>query len=177
VSTIFTGRRAVLASCAAATVLAISGCGSDEPASPASPQVDNVVATKDLPEVGTVLVDTSGKTLYFTDTDQAGDIRCTGECLELWHPAAAPGGGAPAGPVTDLGVVKRPDGTDQLTHQNRPLYTFTLDSPDKPTSGHNVTDSFGGVEFTWHAVVVEGSGQQPPPPSGGDDGYGGGGGY
>jgi predicted lipoprotein with Yx(FWY)xxD motif len=117
-------------------------------------------------------VDNAGKTLYFTDSDMPGAIKCTAECNSLWIPAAAPSGtklGA------NMGTVQRPDGTIQLTYQSRPLYTFTLDSKDKPASGNNASDSFAGVDFTWHAVIVSAS-DQPPTSSDNGGGYGGGGG-
>jgi predicted lipoprotein with Yx(FWY)xxD motif len=147
--------------------LAVAACGAE---SPAGGSGDTTVSTRDLPGVGTVLVDSAGKTLYFTDTDQAGSIKCTADCLELWQPAMAPSDN-PTG-ANELSVVKRPEGSSQLAYQNKPLYTFTMDSADKPASGHNVSDDFGGVNFTWHAVVVEASGEQPPNNGGG---YGGGG--
>jgi len=116
-----------------------------------------------------VLVDPSGKTLYFTDSDTSGAIKCTDECTKLWIPAAAPSGGTQG---ANMGMTKRPDGTSQLTYQNKPLYTFTMDSKDQPASGNNARDSFGGVDFTWHAIVVSASEQ----PTSGGGGYGGGGG-
>jgi predicted lipoprotein with Yx(FWY)xxD motif len=120
--------------------------------------------------VGTVLVDTLGKTLYFTDSETAGTIKCTADCATTWIPAMAPSRN-PQG--AGVGVIQRPEGTDQLTYQDKPLYTFTLDSKDKPASGDNAGDSFGGVAFTWHAVVVKASGPAPSD----KDGSGGGGGY
>jgi predicted lipoprotein with Yx(FWY)xxD motif len=164
-------RRALAPACLAAAALALSACGSDQPSSSSGSQANGAVATRDLPGVGTVLVDNAGKTVYFTDSDQAGNIKCVEDCLQLWHPVAAPGQIPQNAPVANLGTVARPDGTSQLAYQSKPLYTFSLDSQDKPASGHNANDSFGGVDFTWHAVIVSASDQ---PPSN-DGGYGGGG--
>lgn len=151
---------------------ALTACGSEQQPNqqqPASGQSGG--QTRDVPGVGTVLVDPSGKTLYFTDSDSASAIKCVEECTKLWIPAASGAQGA------DLGMTKRPDGSNQLTYQNKPLYTFTLDSKDKPASGNNAKDSFGGVDFTWHAVIVSASAQPPTQTSGGYDRGGGGGGY
>lgn len=153
---------------------ALAACGS-EPQGATQNQTAGPVSTRDLPGVGTVLVDTSGKTLYFTDSDTAGSIQCVEKCMKLWIPAVAPGPNPQGGPVADIGVVQRPDGTSQLAYQNKPLYTFTLDSQDKPASGDNASDSFDGVNFTWHAVVIKPAGQPPTKTPGG--GYGDGGGY
>lgn len=152
---------------------ALTACGSESQGNQPAQPTGGGVATRDLPGVGTVLVDNAGKTLYFTDSDMPGAIKCTAECNSVWIPAAAPSG------VTlgaNMGTVQRPDGTSQLTYQSKPLYTFTLDTKEKPSFGNNQTDSFAGTDFTWHAVIVSAS-NQPAPTS--DTGYdrGGGGGY
>jgi predicted lipoprotein with Yx(FWY)xxD motif len=159
-----------------AVALVLSGCGSDQtgssPGGSGGGTANGPVGTKDVPGVGTVLVDTAGKTLYFTDSDQSGAIKCVADCTQLWQPAKAPDNVL----GTNLGKVARPDdGTNQLTYQGHPIYTFSLDSQDKPVSGHNATDSFGGVDFAWHAVIVSASDAPAPTSDGG--GYGGGGGY
>ena len=149
---------------------ALTACSSEQPATqqqPAGGSSSGPVGTRDLPGVGTVLIDTTGKTLYFTDNDMAGNIKCVAQCNQLWIPAVPP---SPSPQGSDLGVIQRPDGTNQLTFQNRPLYTFTLDSQDKPASGHNAKDNFGGVDFTWHAAVVKAG---AAPTTTGDGGYGG----
>jgi predicted lipoprotein with Yx(FWY)xxD motif len=153
---------------------ALAACGSEPQATtPPAQQPAGPVSTLDLPGVGTVLVDTLGRTLYFTDSETAGNIKCTADCAQLWIPAMAPSRN-PQG--AGVGVIQRPEGTDQLTFQDKPLYTFTLDSKDKPASGHNASDSFGGVAFTWHAVLVKAS--SPAPTTTDDSGdAGGGGGY
>jgi predicted lipoprotein with Yx(FWY)xxD motif len=150
---------------------ALAACGSEPQGMPPSQQPAGPVSTRDLPGTGTVLVDTLGRTLYFTDSETAGAIRCTADCVTLWVPATAPSDKSQGAGV---GVVQRPDGTNQLTYQDKPLYTFTLDSKDKPAAGHNARDSFGGVDFTWHAVVIKASG---PAPTTTVDGGSGGGGY
>lgn len=159
--------------------LLLAACGSDQPGASGTGngavRGDGPVATRDVPGVGTVLVDTGGRTLYFADEEKTGTIKCTADCLELWHPVMAPSEQITDPPVADLGSVTRPEGTSQLAFQNKPLYTFALDGPDKPASGNNASDTFGGVNFTWHAVVLSGGDQAPPPNDGG--GYGGGGGY
>jgi predicted lipoprotein with Yx(FWY)xxD motif len=160
----------------AAMVLAACGSTGGTGNPPAQPgQAGGPVSTKDVAGVGTVLADKSGKTLYFTDSDQTG-IKCTDECVGIWLPATTEVGAAK---VDGRGTVKRPDsGMEQFTYQGKPLYTFSMDSAPQTASGHNVKDSFGGMEFTWHAAVVQGAVAQSTPTgggSGGGGGYGGGG--
>src|SRR3981081_1227248 len=68
---------------------ALAACGSEPPGTqlPAG----GPVSPRDLPGGGTVRVGTAGKTLYFTDSDTGGAIKCTGECTKLWVPVAAAG--------------------------------------------------------------------------------------
>ena len=65
------------------------------------------------------------------------------------NPTASPGAGT-------LGVIKRPDGTTQVTDNHRPLYTFSEDSPGKAT-GNGFKDEFDGHQFTWHIITPSGT--------------------
>jgi len=119
--------------------------------------------------LGSVLADPQGKALYVSDEETASaDVLCTDTCTEFWTPleaAGAPPTGAPDG--TTLDVAARPDGTMQVTDGGRRLYTFSLDTPGEAT-GEGLSDTFGGQQFTWHAVVVDPSGA-PAPTTGGSD--------
>ena len=84
-------------------------------------------------------------------------MQCVGKCTDFWKPLvansrlrAAPGGGG------RFGVVRRRDGTTQLTAGARPLYTFVEDSPGQ-VNGNGFRDQFGGRHFTWHAVLSSGA--------------------
>jgi predicted lipoprotein with Yx(FWY)xxD motif len=117
------------------------------------------VATKSVSGAGNVLVDSSGKVLYTNDMDTASKVACTDQCLTEWVPLAAPAGGQPSS--TDsavqakLGMLKRPDGSSQVTFGGLPLYTFVEDSPGQAT-GNGFRDSFGGTNFLWTAASVSG---------------------
>jgi predicted lipoprotein with Yx(FWY)xxD motif len=142
-----------------------------------------VVTTRDLAGLGTVLVSTSGKTIYSPEQEAHGQIRCTGSCLGFWFPVtvtSATGLHAPSGLTGVLGTIhRRDDGRTQLTYNGRPLYTFKLDQSPGQARGSNFTDSFGGTSFTWQAVTASGaaagSGDGAAPTGGA--GYQGGAGY
>jgi predicted lipoprotein with Yx(FWY)xxD motif len=71
--------------------------------------------------------------------------------------------------------MKRSDtSADQLTFQGKPLYTFKLDTGAGKAQGNNVTDSFSGMSFTWHAATTTAAAptQAPSSSSGGGGGYG-----
>jgi predicted lipoprotein with Yx(FWY)xxD motif len=140
----------------AIAALALSACGStdDTTTSASTPAGNETVATASVDGVGTVLVDANGNALYSPDEESNGMIQCTGSCEQIWKPLTASGTPTASGDVTgELGTVKRPDGTEQVTLDGAPLYTFAEDSPGQAT-GDGVQDSFGGKDFTWHAITV-----------------------
>lgn len=132
------------------------------------------VKVQDVSGVGKALVDKSGKTLYFADQEAGGMIKCTGDCLGFWMPAAGTADDAKA--VTGLGTMKRSDtGAEQLTFQGKPLYTFKLDTTSGQAKGNNFSDSFSGNSFTWHAATTSAAAPSSAPSSssgGGGGGYG-----
>jgi predicted lipoprotein with Yx(FWY)xxD motif len=99
------------------------------------------------------LGDSSDAPLYSSDQEKSGKVMCTGGCTTIWLPLKAPSGNPTAGDGVsgELGVVKRPDGSRQVTLDGRPLYRFAEDGSDGKATGDNLTDSFGGQKFTWHA--------------------------
>jgi predicted lipoprotein with Yx(FWY)xxD motif len=138
---------AVLAACG-------SGNGYSTPPKASGTSVAGPIALREQAGIGSVLVDSSGKTLYVNEEEQSGNIQCMADCLGFWQPVLAPSGGAPATPVAGLSVVHRADtGQDQLALYTAPLYTFVLDKPGDAT-GNNVKDAFGGKDFTWHAATA-----------------------
>lgn len=146
--------RSIASATALASVLLICACGSSTTSSTTS---TSTVAVKQIGGVGRVLVDANGMALYTPAQEASGTIHCTGACVAIWKPLA-PGTGQPtgAGSVGTLAVVKRPDGSKQVTVNGRPLYTFAQDSSGSVT-GNGVSDAFGSQRFTWHAVLAGGT--------------------
>ena len=103
-----------------------------------------------------VLANSQGRTLYSADVEQGGRIHCTSGCLSFWKPVHASSSQAKtvaANLNLGLGVVKRPDGVDQLTFDGKPLYSFTPEGPGQLT-GNGVADAFGGTHFKWMAAAT-----------------------
>jgi predicted lipoprotein with Yx(FWY)xxD motif len=121
-------------------------------------QTDQVVSTRHVAGVGTVLVDSAGKTLYSPNLEAKGHIHCTGSCLVFWFPLTASSHAAPSAPNIPkkaLSTIRRPDTHQlQVTYLGRPLYTFRLDGAPGQATGNDYTDHFNGMSFTWHAIVV-----------------------
>jgi predicted lipoprotein with Yx(FWY)xxD motif len=136
-----------------AAALVLAACGSDSESDKAA------IGTADK-DGRTVLVNADGMTLYALSGEKGGKFTCTdAKCLAAWTPVTD----EPSGDVDGLGMAKRPDGKEQVTYKDEPLYTFTGDKQEGDVKGDGVG--------AWHAVTVDGK----PPDSGG--GGGGGGGY
>lgn len=158
-------KRRLTSGAALAATLVLAACGGGGGASDsATTAATTTVAVKQVDGIGRVLVDASGKSLYSSDVEAAGKIRCTGACTSFWKPLTLGSGTptAPAGAGT-LDVVRRPDGTKQVTVDGKPLYTFSEDAPDT-VKGNGFSDDFAGRHFTWSAVLA---GAKPAGMSGG----------
>jgi predicted lipoprotein with Yx(FWY)xxD motif len=164
---------------AAGAVLLLAACGSSGSSASAGAQPSNsttaptspptsgsaapVVMTASNASLGTLLVDTAGKTLY-TLTDASGKaVPCTGQCLTFWPPLLLPAGtttAAGAAGVTGLATVSAAGGT-QVTDNGLPLYTFSIDTAAGMTNGEGKV-SFGG---TWHVVKTSAAPAATTPPA------------
>jgi predicted lipoprotein with Yx(FWY)xxD motif len=164
----------ILAGIVAALALAACGGGnsSDDSAAAMAPATtSDTVAIKDIGDAGRVLVDSNGQALYTSDKEAGGAVMCTGGCESFWMPLTIDGN-SPTGSVPGkLGVVKRPDGTTQVTYNGTPVYSFTQEGPGEVT-GDGVSDAFNGHQFTWSVVTVGGGTSSPDTSSSGSGGYG-----
>ena len=97
-----------------------------------------VVTTKQT-SLGTILVTSSGQTLYLDVGDKPGHWACTGGCAAAWPVLATSAKPTAAGKAkaSDLGTIKHGKAT-QVTYNGHPLYTFRADSKRSPTSGEGV---------------------------------------
>jgi predicted lipoprotein with Yx(FWY)xxD motif len=157
----------------------VAGCGGGgataaTPAKPAS-RVSATVAVANT-SLGSILVNSQGRTLYLFKADQGTKSACSGACATAWPPLIAPGKptvgrGASA---SLLGTTKRSDGTRQVTYNGHPLYLFVRDQSSGDISGQGVT-AFGAP---WFVVSTGGSQVSAKPAStsggvtsGGGNGY------
>jgi predicted lipoprotein with Yx(FWY)xxD motif len=92
-------------------------------------------------DLGTILVDADGNTIYFFANDEEGASNCTEDCLANWPPVPAEGTPAAGDGVTaELGTMSRDDGTTQLTVNGFPAYYFAGDQAAGETNGQGVGD-------------------------------------
>lgn len=109
------------------------------------------VGTTDL---GDVLVDTEGMTLYMYDPDAQGDSTCYDQCATAWPPLLVAGDPA-AGEGIDaalLGTTERTDGTVQVTYNDWPLYYWAQDVAAGDTTGQAVNDVWWVLDATGEPI-------------------------
>jgi predicted lipoprotein with Yx(FWY)xxD motif len=133
-------------------VLAAAGCSSAK-ATPkaAAPATGNgQPATVDVANsgLGTILVDSQGRTLYLFQADSGTASACSGACAVAWPPLRVTGtptvgSGANASLV---GTTARSDGNPQVTYNGHPVYLFIGDQKAGDTTGQGKT-AFGGGWF------------------------------
>jgi predicted lipoprotein with Yx(FWY)xxD motif len=159
---------------AGATALAVAalaaGCGSsgnnaNSPA-PASGQSATVGVANE--NVGKILVDSHGRTLYLFERDSGTKSACTGACAVEWPPLRATGKPTVDGANASLVATSaRADGKPQVTYNGHPLYLFSADQKAGDTNGQGV-NAFGGL---WYVLSSTGDEITTPAGSGGGFGY------
>ena len=164
-------RSPALAAMAAVAAIALTACsagpdgtadpygyggGSGEVAAPATLAAPEgtVLTANSTAQLGTVVIDGLGWTLYRFDDDTAEPpaSNCAGDCATAWPPVLA----EPGSPLVlegvaqeAIGTITRADGAVQLTLGGWPVYRYAADSAPGATDGH-------GVGEKWFAVNPEG---------------------
>jgi predicted lipoprotein with Yx(FWY)xxD motif len=141
-----------------AASLALAACGGGGSSSESSASAGgDTVAIKSIQDMGNVLVDSSGQALYASDVEADGMVKCTGACESFWKPltvdSARPT--AASSGIGKLAVVKRPDGSRQVSVNGKLLYRFAEDGTGE-VKGNGFADDFDGRHFTWNAVLEGG---------------------
>jgi predicted lipoprotein with Yx(FWY)xxD motif len=97
------------------------------------------ISTRKLPKLGTVLVNSKGRTLYMFVRDKRKKVTCVGSCAAAWPPVKLPKGAkaVAAGKVKAalLGSDKDPAGGRVVTYNKWPLYTYIGDTAPGQAKG------------------------------------------
>ena len=115
-----------------------------EAAAKAKPATVRVAKTN----LGNVLVNSKGRTLYLFQADQGTTSACSGACAAAWPPVRA-SGTPKAGKGTQASLLTtspRSDGKAQVVYNGHPLYTFQGDKKAGDTTGQGV-NAFGAQWF------------------------------
>lgn len=136
--------------------LVVAGCGGggggSAAASTAPPTTSGgqpaTVGVANNSNLGKILVDSQGRTLYLFQADSGTKSACTGACAVAWPPLRASGKPAAGSGIvaSKLGTSARSDGKPQVTYNGHPLYRFQGDQKPGDANGQAQT-AFGAGWF------------------------------
>jgi len=154
------------------TALALAGCGGGGYGASDSPEPTEPGATIGAANtgLGTVLVDSNGRTLYLFERDEGTTSVCNGACASEWPPVGANGKPTVGGGASPslVATTRRSDETAQVTYNGHPLYRYYGDENPGDTNGQGL-NTFGG---RWYALSTAGDQVSATgPSSGGSYGY------
>jgi predicted lipoprotein with Yx(FWY)xxD motif len=163
---------------AVATALALAGCGGDDSSDTsgggsanaegsggiyggegetksAEPETGAAnVSLANVPNLGMILVESKGFTLYLFAKDKGTTSTCNGGCAQAWPPLTTEGAPLASNGASspELGTSKRSDGSTQVTYAGHPLYTYSADTEPGEANGNGL-NAFGAV---WSAMNAAG---------------------
>ena len=158
----------------------LAGCGGGGGSTPSTPTTSSAgsgakpstsFSTAKVSDLGTVVVDGRGRTVYILTADGKTNAPCTDEsgCTKLWPDLPLPDGVASA--KAEMGIKasllstkKLGDGETYPTYHGWLVYEYAGDSGPGQSNGQGI-NSFGG---TWYALTASGS---PVTSGGGGGGY------
>ena len=167
----------VAAAAVALVALTVASCGGNDdnhpvaaappPKTPSGKAATIGVENSDL---GKILVDSRGRTIYLFQQDSGTKSTCFGECANAWPPVRANGKPTVGSGLTasKVGTTARSDGKPQVTYNGHPLYLFDGDQNPGDTNGQGLS-AFGAKWF-----VLSPAGDQitqQASSSGGNGGY------
>jgi predicted lipoprotein with Yx(FWY)xxD motif len=155
------------------TALAVAACGGGGAAT-ASPPKTRISASATLgvanSGLGSILVNSTGRTLYLFKADVGAHSACIGACATAWPPLLTTGTPTAGTGLTasKLETITRPGGTQQVTYNGHPVYLYIGDKKAGEVNGQGVT-AFGAA---WFALTPAGNQiSTQPTTSGGGYGY------
>lgn len=101
-------------------------------------------------KLGQILTDSEGFTLYTykADVPNSGQSTVSGTLAQNWPPLTMASGTptAPSGVTGQLALIKRTDGTQQVTYNGMPLYRYIGDKAPGDTNGQ-------GLKSAWYVAT------------------------
>ena len=155
--------------------LAVSGCGGGggggSGASAPPKLADGRTATVSVQnngDLGKMLVDGRGHSIYLFKKDSGTKSACAGGCADAWPPLRASGKplGGQGVNASLISTAPRSDGKSQVTYDGHPLYTFSGDQQAGDTNGQGL-NNFGA---NWFVLSPSGN-QITKKPSGSGGGF------
>jgi predicted lipoprotein with Yx(FWY)xxD motif len=113
------------------------------------------LSVRTLPNVGAVLVNAEGHTLYTFAPDDRSKVTCVSVCATVWPPLKLASGETATGPqlkASLLGSDTDPEGGSVVTYAGWPLYTYEADSAAGQDNGQTI-EANGGH---WYVIAPSG---------------------
>lgn len=125
---------------AVAAAIAVAESGSS--ATPVSSAPASTIVQTRSSDLGQILVDAQGRTLYLFGKDTGAASTCSGACAADWPPVPVVGTPHASGGATaaSIGVITASDGRTQLSYAGHPLYYFVGDSSAGQTHGQGINE-------------------------------------
>jgi predicted lipoprotein with Yx(FWY)xxD motif len=148
----------VVAGCGggSSTTTTSTSAGGGESAKSAATAQAVKVSAKAVANLGAVLVDEEGRTLYVFAPDRGREVTCVSECATVWPPLKVEAGqkASASGQVKPslLGSDPDPEGGEVVTYAGWPLYTYVADTSPGTATGQAVNLN-GGY---WYAIAPSG---------------------
>ncbi|MBV2153231.1 hypothetical protein RZ50_010320 [Kitasatospora sp. SUK 42] len=143
------GKKAAAAATGASTYPSDTPTGAAPKPEPAQPAPGGAqVSVTAQPQLGSIVVDARGMTLYQYAKDPSWPMRslCEGQCAMTWKPAPAVDPSQVKGVDPKLiGKMQRSDGTWQLSVNCKPVYTYAGDNAQGDANGN-------GKDNLWSAI-------------------------
>jgi predicted lipoprotein with Yx(FWY)xxD motif len=163
--------------------LAVAGCGGGSssnnssaaaatPPKTASGQAATIGAANEG-NLGTILVNSQGRTVYMFQKDSGTKSACFGACASAWPPVRDSGKPTVGSGLNAslVGTTSRSDGMPQVTYNGHPLYTFVMDQKAGDAKGQGVT-AFGGSWFALNSAGNQVTAQASSSSTSSSGGYG-----
>lgn len=148
---------------AGVVLVAVAGCGDGDgsggsgspnyggggPTTSAAPTGGQTIKTASVGNLGPILVDGAGRTVYLFEKDQGNKSSCSGTCAAVWPPVTTganptPGSGVDA---SKLSTNKRSDGTTAVSYAGHPLYYYAPDGTSGGSTRGQGLNQFGAEWF------------------------------
>jgi predicted lipoprotein with Yx(FWY)xxD motif len=140
---------------AALTLLGVAGAATGRTETSATRKAI-VISTRRLPKLGTVIVDSRGRTLYMFVPDKRKKVTCVKTCAAVWPPVRLPKGAKPVArgkaKPSLLGSDRDPVGGRVVTYNRWPLYTYVGDKSAGQAKGQALNLN-GGL---WYVLTPSG---------------------
>lgn len=134
---------------------AVAAAPHPRPSTTATPPTGEIsLGIEDRRDLGEIVVDSMGRTVYVFSKDSANEPTCYDACANTWIPLLAKND-----PIGGIGIdvaaadtAPRRDGDDQVTYHGFPLYRYAGDNGSRDANGQG-RDMFGGE---WHVLTKAG---------------------